>query len=139
MGIVSISYNLANNLRIRDGDKIKIVKLGSGADEREERSGDMELLTKSAQPLASVTYSPIEDSLNTLIATEGGDDIEDEELMERFLTPYLNLESDAKMVAKEGNVLTIRDENGKSLDFLVSHVKNGEEASEGKSLQIKFS
>jgi hypothetical protein len=129
--VASLSYNLANNLRVREGDKVKIVKLGTGAEEKEERSGDMELLTQDAPIVSSVTYSPIEDSLNSLIASEGGDEIEDEELMDRFLTPYLNLEDGVKVTAKEGNVLTIRDENGKFLDFMVSHVDVGEE-SEGR-------
>ena len=137
-GVVSLSYNLANNLRVREGDKVKIVKIGvSDAEEKEERSGDMELLTQDAPIVSSVTYAPIEDSLNSLIASEGGDEIEDEELMDRFLTPYLNLEDGVKVIAKEGNVLTIRDENGKSLDFMVSHVDDGEE-SEGMSANESF-
>ena len=97
----------------------------------------MELLTQDAPIVSSVTYAPIEDSLNSLIASEGGDEIEDEELMDRFLTPYLNLEDGVKVIAKEGNVLTIRDENNKSLDFMVSHVDDGEE-SEGMSANESF-
>jgi hypothetical protein len=108
---------------------VKIVKIGvSDGEEKEERSGDMELLMQDAPIVSSVTYSPIEDSLNSLIASEGGDEIGDEELMDRFLTPYLNLEDGVQVIAKEGNVLTIRDENGKSLDFMVSHVDDGEES-----------
>jgi len=127
-----ITHNLASNLRIRDGDKIKVVALGEGAAEKEERSGDMVLLTKKPTVVGSVTYSPIEDSLNNLVNSEGGDEIEDEELMERFVTPYLNIEDDSGVVvAKEGSVVIMVDANGKTLDFIVTHVDDGEEKDEG--------
>ena len=127
-----ISHTLASNLRIRDGDKLKVVPLGKDAADAEARSGDMILLTKDAEVVSSVTYSPIEDSLNNLINSEGGDEIEDEELMERFIEPYLNLEDDGgSVVAKSGSVVTMKDENGKTLDFIISHVDDGEEREEG--------
>jgi hypothetical protein len=127
-----ISHNLATNLRIRDGDKLKLVNIGADAAEKEDRSGDMLLLTKNAEVVVSATYSPVEDSLNSLINSEGGDEIEDEELMERFVTPYLNIEDDAgSVIVKEGSVITMKDENGKSLDFITSYVDDGEERSEG--------
>lgn len=133
----SISHNLATNIRVRDGDKIKIVTLGTGAEKREERSGDMVLLSKEPEILESVTYSPVEDSLNSLVASEGGDDFEDEELMERFITPYLNIEDDSgSVVAKVGSIVTMKDDNGKSLDFIISHVDDGEETIEGKFYSI---
>ena len=92
----------------------------------------MLLLTKNAEVVVSATYSPVEDSLNSLINSEGGDEIEDEELMERFVTPYLNIEDDAgSVIVKEGSVITMKDENGKSLDFITSYVDDGEERSEG--------
>jgi len=128
----SISHNLATNIRVRDGDKIKVVTLGTGAEKREESSGDMVLLAKEPEIVASVTYSPVEDSLNSLVASEGGDDFEDEELMERFINPYLNIEDDSgSVVAKVGSIVTMKDDNGKSLDFIISHIDDGEEAIEG--------
>lgn len=127
-----ISHNVASNLRLRDGDKLKVVALGKDAADAEERSGDMILLTKDAEVVSSVTYSPIEDSLNNLINSEGGDEIEDEELKERFIEPYLNLEDDGgSVVAKSGSVVTMKDENGRTLDFMISHVDDGEEREEG--------
>jgi len=127
-----VSHNLATNIRIRDGDKIKIVAVGKDAADKEDRSGDMTLLTKEPEVVGSVTYSPVEDSLNSLINSEGGDEIEDEELLDRFVTPYLNVEEDSgAIIAKEGTVITMTDENGKSLDFIVTHVDNGEEKDEG--------
>jgi len=123
-----ITHNLASNLRIRDGDKLKVVSVGKDAADKEERSGDMILLTKDAVVVVSATYAPVEDSLNNLINSEGGDEIDDEELLERFVTPYLNIEDDAgSVVVKEGSVVTMRDENGKTLEFIVSHVDDGEE------------
>ena len=128
-----ISHNLATNIRIRDGDKVKIVALGKDAADKEERSGDMVLLTKEPEIVGSVTYSPIEDSLNSLINSEGGDEIEDEELMERFIDPYLNIEEDSgRIIAKEGSAVTMTDENGKSLDFIITHIGDDEERGEGR-------
>lgn len=132
-----ISRNLGSNLRIRDGDKIKIIKLSS-ADTDEEASGDMSLMAAQPSTAESATLSPIEDSYNELVATEGGDEIPDEEIMERFVAPYLDLEDgESKVLLKKGHVLTLRDENGRSLDFLVTNIEvdgaaEEEEADEGK-------
>jgi len=122
----SLSYNLANNLRLRDGDKVKVSPLQSELP-TEDRSGDILLLSQMPQVVMSVTFSPIEDSLNSLVASEGGDEIEDEELMERFIEPYLNIEDSDDIIVKEGNVIAIKDENGKTVDFLVTNVESNEE------------
>ena len=133
----TISYNLATNLRIRDMDKVKVVPLESGAEEAEERSGDMLLLAKQPETAFSVTYAPVEDSLNSLVASEGGDEIEDEELMSRFVTPYLDIENvSGSVVAKEGHIVTMKDENGKQLDFIVTHVDEGEERNEEGKIEV---
>lgn len=127
----SISYNTANNLRLRDDDKLKVVPIIEGAEAKEERSGDMVLLAQSPVVASSITFSPVEDSYNSLIASEGGDDIEDEELKERFIDTFLNLEEDGdSIVAKEGNIISIRDENGKELDFIVSHISGSDDEEE---------
>jgi len=135
----SISYNASKNLRVRDGDKVKVVKLGQDAEE--ERSGDMTLLTQKPPTVASVTLSPIEDSLNTLVASEGGDDIADEEIEERFIAPYLNLEEAKKSILlKVGHVITIKDDNGKTLEFMVSRMEvdgmDGEEEADEESEEV---
>lgn len=116
---VTVSQNLAVNLRIRQDDKVKIVPL-AGSD-HEDRSGDLVLL-KVDKPVAvaAATFSPLEDSLSALEASEGGDEIADEELMERFVGPYTQDRENA--LIKKGSVLTLRDDNGKKLDFIVSHV-----------------
>ena len=132
----SISYNMASNLRLRENEKLKIVPIQEGAEEQEERSGDMILLAKKPDVVASVTFAPVEDSYNTLVASEGGDDIEDEELKERFVDNYLNMDAGGDIVIKEGNIVSIRDENGKTLEFIISHVGGEEEdetAEEGMS------
>ena len=139
-GSAEISRTLGANLRIRDGDKIKIVKLGSDETD-EEATGDMRLMASQPSTAESVTLSPIEDSYNELVATEGGDDISDEEIMERFVSPYLDLEDGENTVLlKKGHVLTLRDDNGRSLDFLVTNIEvdgtgnDEEEADEGKHI-----
>ena len=134
-----ISRNMGINLRVRDADKLKIVKLGSEETDG-EASGDMALLAAKPSTAESVTLSPIEDSYNELVATEGGDDISDEEIMERFVAPYLDLDDDEKTtLLKKGHVLTLKDGNNRSLDFLVTNLEcNGaveddeEDADEGE-------
>ncbi len=124
---------MATNLRLRDNDKLKIVPIESSgdADKNEERSGDMALLTKDPVVVSSVTFAPVEDSYNSLVASEGGDDIGDEELKERFIDYYLNLDENGdSIVVKEGNIVAIRDENDKVLEFIVSHVDQGDENEE---------
>ena len=83
----------------------------------------MIVLKHAAPPkVASVTFSPIEDSLNSLAAREGGDGLGDDEIMERFVTPYLNLDESIALVKKD-SVVTITDDNGKHLDFIVTHIE----------------
>ena len=136
---------MATNLRLREGDKLKIVSIEEGVDKKEERSGDMVLLAQNPIVALSVTFSPVEDSYNTLVASEGGDDIEDEELQERFVNNYLNVEEGAdEIIMKEGSVITMVDENGKQLDFIVSHIsaddgdEDEEESGTWSSMTIRF-
>lgn len=115
-----LSANLATNLRLRQDDAIKVVPLAA-ADHSVPRSGDLVLMQAETVPkTASVTFSPVEDSLDAVQASEGGDEIADEELMERFIKPYA-ADTSAAMV-KAGSILTLQDDNGKKLDFIVTHV-----------------
>lgn len=118
--VCTISENLAKNLRLRKGDALKIVPL-AGEKEEGTRSGDMLLLDQTTVPkIASVTLSPVEDSLSSLEAMEGGDEIADEEILSRFVTPYLG---SSNGLLKHGHILLIKDENGRKLEFIVSHVE----------------
>ena len=133
-GVAKVSANLAANLKIRSDDKVKVVPLGNY--ETENRSGDLLLTTKKEVPTAqSVTFSPIEDSLENLVAVEGGDEIADEEIQARFVQPYLEGLDDG-VVLKQGHVIRLMDENNKKLEFMISHmdageVKAGEDEEEG--------
>lgn len=120
-GTCSLSANMASNLRLRQDDKLKVVPL-EAKQEVEERSGDL-LLVTTAKPAAitSATFSPIDDSLASLVSNEGGDEISDEEIMDRFVRPYTEDPSGA--VLKKGHILTLRDENGKALEMMVSHLR----------------
>jgi len=117
-GAVKLSFNLANNLRVRSTDKVKVVPLEE--DSAEESSGDMALLTTQPSVAHSVTFSPVKDSLHSLELSEGGDEIAEEELIERFVKPYLDVDGSA--VLKKGHTITLRDDNNKSLDFTVTHL-----------------
>jgi hypothetical protein len=115
---------LASNLRIRQDDKIKVVPLEGDTSDKEERSGDLVLMTVAKAPVVkAVTFAPLEDSLNSLESSEGGDEIAEEELMERFVRPYTQDRETENVLIKKGNVLTLRDDNGKKLEFVVSHVE----------------
>lgn len=119
-GSCSLSANMAANLRLRQDDKLKIIPLEAKQDE-EERSGDLLLVTSpKASKISSATFSPLEDSIAALEAGEGGDEISDEELMDRFVRPYTEDPSGALL--KKGHILTLRDENGKMLEVMVSHM-----------------
>jgi hypothetical protein len=120
--ICTVSQNMAKNLRLRNGDKLKVITLDP-SEEDQVHTGDMILMNHATPPkVASVTFSPIEDSLNALSAREGGDELSDEEIMERFVTPYLNLAESSALVKKDF-VLTLGDDNGKKLDVMVTHVE----------------
>ena len=126
--VCTISENLAMNLRLRKGDALKIVPLASGGDDEDTRSGDMVLVANpSAKDIVSVTMSPIEDSLAALEASEGGDEIPDDDITSRFVTPYLE---SMNGIMKLGHILTLRDENGKRLEFVVSQMQLDGESDE---------
>eukprot|EP00523_Entomoneis_sp_CCMP467_P000392 CAMPEP_0168749896 /NCGR_PEP_ID=MMETSP0724-20121128/16970_1 /TAXON_ID=265536 /ORGANISM="Amphiprora sp., Strain CCMP467" /LENGTH=930 /DNA_ID=CAMNT_0008797855 /DNA_START=41 /DNA_END=2833 /DNA_ORIENTATION=+ len=117
-----VPFNLAKNLRLRNDDKVKIVvPQQEEDDDKNNRSGDLLLLTNKETPtVTSVTFSPIEDSLRSLENGEGGDEISDAKIQSRFVDPYL--EGRAGAVVKKGHVLMLRDEDGKQLEFIVTHV-----------------
>lgn len=126
--VCTMSENLAKNLRLRKGDKVKITPLGDG--DEGGRSGDMVLLAASKpKGIVSVTLSPVEDSLTTLEAAEGGDEIPDADITSRFVTPYLDSRNG---ILKLGHVLTLRDENGRRLEFVVSHMQLDGETDEAE-------
>jgi hypothetical protein len=125
-----MSKNLASNLRLRQDDKVKVVSLSS-VDLKEARYGDLKLLQVRSAPVAtSVTFSPIEDSLESLEAAEGGDEISDDELFARFIQPYTHGSSGGLL--KQGMALQLADENGRKLDFMVTHIDVEESESESK-------
>lgn len=135
-----ISHNLAINLRLRNGDKVKVASLTTENDD-EHTSGDLILFRSSPKPVTSVTFSPVEDSLASLEASEGGDEISDDEIMERFVNPYTELDGNAALI-KRGHIVKMTDENGKNLEFVVTHVElegasPEDETEEGKPLSIR--
>mmetsp|Transcript_3108 Transcript_3108/g.6847 ORF Transcript_3108/g.6847 Transcript_3108/m.6847 type:complete len:910 (+) Transcript_3108:193-2922(+) len=131
-GSVKVSYNVANNLRIRDTDQVKIVPLTSdtGSDENGNEYESYSLGTQPTEVAAAVTFSPVVDSLNILELREGGDELSDDEILERFVTPYLNLEG-GDVILKEGHTLVLMDENKVALEFTVSHLDMEGEGEDG--------
>ena len=111
-----ISENMAHNLRVRSDDMIKVVPIGSEGEG--EHSGDLLLVEQQPVDVESLTLSPIEDSLRELEAAEG--ELSDEEIQERFVQPYTD-NADGALV-KQDTVLSLKDANGKKLEFIVTHV-----------------
>ena len=125
-GSVKLSNNLATNLRVLDTDKVKIVPLNTSDNGEENESESYTLGNPPSDIAHSVTFAPIRDSLHTLELKErGGDEFSDEEISERFVVPYLNMDEDGDgngVVLREGHTLVLKDDNGVSLEFMVSHL-----------------
>merc|ERR1712157_668289 len=91
-----VSKNTAKNLRLGQGDLLKIVKLLEEKNDEEivERSGDYVLLNYNKKPeiAKEVTLCVIKDV--------NKDELEDEEIISRFILPYI--EDD--IIMKKGDV-----------------------------------
>jgi len=121
----SISQNMAANLRLRQDDAVKVGLIETETEAAQsERSGDLLLLQQQPTPIATVTLSPVQDSLQGLAASEGGDVLDDDEIMARFVAPYLEstLSESSSALLKRHHLLTLRDKHNKRLEFYVSHV-----------------
>lgn len=124
----AIRSNMAANLRLRQDDKIKVEVFADSEIEEKNRSGDLMLLQQKVPAnIRSATFSPVEDSLTSLVASEGGDDISDEELQERFVAPYMV--GDAGLL-KQGSLVTLIDDNGKRLEFYITQLELDDDAEE---------
>lgn len=125
---IGLGFNLATNLRVRDTDKVKIVPLGASSEEDFSfgASGDMALMGSTPSIASSVTFSPVRDSLHSLELSEGGDELSEDEIMNRFVVPYLDLEDGGNVVLKKGHTLVLRDANKMVLEFTVTHLGMGE-------------
>jgi hypothetical protein len=125
-----VPENLARNLRLRQDDTVKIVPLTDDDESaKADRSGDLQLLSRGTRvpALASVTFSPVAESLESLQASEG--DVSDEEIQERFIGPYT--EDSASALIKLGSIVTMVDDNGKRLDLVVTGAELEEEEGRG--------
>lgn len=123
--VVHLSSTLAHYLRVRLNDKVKVVALSApDLDLKEPRSGDLKLLqSRTPTVVETITLSPVEDSYQAVVAAEGGDEISEEELMERWVRPYLETGGGGGGLLKTNMVVSLRDEaTGRSLEFLVTHM-----------------
>lgn len=128
----SVSSNVASMIRIREGDTIKIVPLGRSNETIVYETGEMQLLSiQSERPkrVSSITIAPISDSILALEKSEtGGDEIDDNEIISRFISPYF----ESGGIVKAGTTLHLVDENGKKLDVQVIQVELEGETKEKK-------
>jgi hypothetical protein len=85
------------------------------------------LLAHAPEVARAVTFSPLKDSLDSLARREGGDAPDDDALLARFVTPYLDFEASAELIVKACHTLVLTDDDGRSLDFTVSHLDMSEE------------
>lgn len=144
----SVSNNVASMIRIREGDTIKIVPLGRSNETIVYETGEMQLLSiQSERPkrVSSITIAPISDSILALEKSEtGGDEIDDNEIISRFISPYF----ESGGIVKAGTTLHLVDENGKKLDVQVIQVElegetkekkeNSENNDDGKFMRFIF-
>ena len=117
-----MSAAMSANLRVRDDDKAKVIRLTGDAEDRH---------TIEPAGAASATLSPVRDSLLTLAATHGGD-MDDDALLERFVGPYLNLDESDSVILGKGNVLKLTDDDGAVLEFQVVQLEDGNEDASGE-------
>ena len=117
-----VSENMSANLRVRDDDKAKVIKLTGDDEDRH---------TIEPASAASATLSPVRDSLMTLHALHGGD-MDDDSLLERFVRPYLNLDENESVILGKGNVLKLTDDDGAVLEFQVVQLEDGNEEASGE-------
>jgi len=109
---------------------VKIVNLDKNTEEAfEATSGDMALMSSRPDVASSVTFSPVKDSLHSLELSEGGDELSEDEVLSRFVKPYLNME-DGVVVLKKGHTLVLRDANRMTLEFTVTHLDFGGDGEE---------
>jgi len=113
-------------LMVGSGDKIKLL----GEETEGERSGDLMLVgylgEKEVEEAESVSFDPVEDSLRALELKENnGDEMKEDDILSRFVGPYLDLEAGSML--KEGTLLVLKDENGVELEVIVNLVAEEDE------------
>lgn len=130
---VKIGRNLANNLHIRNDDKVRLISINeieeNEAQQQQQQqkessttgSGSYGLGKRPTIVAKIVTLHPIKDTMSNV----DDDDVSDEELISRFITPYLDSSTDDVdndedvAIMKEGHVLTLTDENGSVMEFTI--------------------
>ena len=147
---VIIGRNLANNLHIRNDDKVRIISVNEIEENNEDRqqrrnessstttgSGSYGLGKRPTIVAKTVTFHPIKDTMSNV----DDDDVSNEELISRFITPYLesstvDVDTDENVaIMKEGHVLSLTDENGSVMEFTIGkldidHDENDEDDEE---------
>ena len=141
---VIIGRNLANNLRIRNDDKVRIISVNeieeNENEDQQRQNGSYGLGKRPTIVAKTVTFRPIKDTMSN-----DDDDVSNEELISRFISPYLessstddvvNDENESVMaIMKEGHVLSLTDDNGNVMEFTigkldVDHDENNEDDEE---------
>ena len=151
---VIIGRNLANNLHIRNDDKVRIISVNEIEENDEDRqqrrnessstttgSGSYGLGKRPTIVAKTVTFHPIKDTMSNNV-DDYDDDVSNEELISRFITPYLDYSSAVDVdtdenvaIMKEGHVLSLTDENGSVMEFTIGkldidHDENDEDDEE---------
>jgi hypothetical protein len=139
---IQLGRNLANNLHIRNDDKVRILSINEIEQQQEEEdqrqqesttsssSGSYGLGKRPTNVAKTITLHPIKDTLSNV--NNDDEEVSDEELIVRFITPYLdsssttdfiNINNDENnenvAIMKEGHVLTLTDENGIVMEFTI--------------------
>lgn len=145
---VIIGRNLANNLRIRNDDKVRIISVNeieeNENEDQQQQNGSYGLGKRPTIVAKTVTFHPIKDTMSNNV-DDYDDDVSNEELISRFITPYLESSSaddvdndeneNVMAIMKEGHVLSLTDDNGNVMEFTigkldVDHDENNEDDEE---------
>ena len=102
----TLSSNLAYNLAVSYNDKIKVVPS-----------------TQTLPTATSAVLSPTFDSLSNLEVLNGGDDVTEDDLLSRFVVPYLSSGSGS---LRKGAVITMYDDQGITCEFVVEALTTSE-------------
>mmetsp|Transcript_24491 Transcript_24491/g.55935 ORF Transcript_24491/g.55935 Transcript_24491/m.55935 type:complete len:904 (-) Transcript_24491:224-2935(-) len=128
----SLSANAAYNLRVTAGDRVKLVVPGADA---EEDGPTYDYAGEAPLEIKEVIFAPVEDSVATYERMHnGGDELDDEEVLEKFVRPYMEEEG----ILRAGMIVKMAEGgdnagSGRTVEFLVkSIVPKGDDADKKK-------
>jgi len=126
-----LSASCGRSLRVSSGDRVRVVVDPTGGPEEDHLYG---YAGPAPAGVAEVSFAPVEDSLTTYERTyHGGDDVAEEELLARFVRPYVEGRDGEMGAVRSGDVVRMAEDghDGRVVEFVVQGLVaagDGEEA-----------